>query len=413
MTDSVIKKPTADQAPELARIVFRAYPAPEKGSLEDCQNFCKRETEHGEGNFYGAYRDDYLVGAMVLFDFKLNLLSTGIHAGGASLVCVDFLHKKEKVAKDLIFFFLTHYRNRNINMAMLYPFNMEFYKKMGFGHGAKIYQYRVQPIRFVNRCSKEGIIYLGKDDKERVIACYQRFHQKTNGSIMRLNYQWEKIFHPNATIVGYQKEDQILGYAILEFKRINDNFHMFNLAVQELVYEDTEALLKICAFIHSQADQIRQVIVNTYDEFFFHLLSNPENGHYEAFKNRYHEISTIGTGVMYRIINIKGIFEEMQSHNYGDQTCKLAISIKDSFIKENESTVIVHIENGKAQVIDKGNYEVMISLDISDFSSLLVGAVDFLTLHTYGLAEISDQNYLYIVNDIFKVNQKPVCLSWF
>lgn len=413
MTDSIIKKLTVDQYSELARIVFHAYPSPEKGSLEDCENWCKNEIEKGEGKLYGAFRDNQLLGGMIVYDFKMNLLSTAINAGGTGLVCVDFLHKKEKVAKDLINFFLNHYRSRNINMALLYPFNIAFYKKMGFGYGAKIYQYRVHPINFPNQCTRDGIVYLGKKDQEKVIECYQRFHQKTNGSIIRLNYQWNKIFHPNATIIGYQKEGQILGYMIFEFERVNDNFHMFNLAIKEIVYESTEALFKICAFINSQSDQIRQVIINTFDEFLFHILTDPRNGSYSAFKNRCHEISTIGTGVMYRLINVKGIFNELQSHNFGNQNCKIAITVKDSFIKDNEGTTIVDFHKGIAQVVDNSDYEVMIRLDVSDFSSLFVGAVDFLTLYNYGLAEITDLNYLDIVNDIFKVKQKPICLSWF
>jgi len=44
-------------------------------------------------------------------------------------ICTDFLHKKEKVAKNLISFFLEHYRKREVNMVMLYPFNIPFYKK--------------------------------------------------------------------------------------------------------------------------------------------------------------------------------------------------------------------------------------------------------------------------------------------
>jgi hypothetical protein len=58
-------------------------------------------------------------------------------------------------------------------------------------------------------------------------------------------------------------------------------------------------------------------------------------------------------------------------------------------------------------------YQVEIILDVSDFSSLIMGAIDFKTLFNFGLAEISDENYLDSIHRIFYTEHKPICITDF
>ncbi|MCP4519523.1 MAG: GNAT family N-acetyltransferase, partial [Delftia sp.] len=54
-----------------------------------------------------------------------------------------------------------------------------------------------------------------------------------------------------------------------------------------------------------------------------------------------------------------------------------------------------------------------VRMDVADFSSLLVGAVNFRSLHRYGLAEISNLEYVGVLDKIFAVQDKPVCMTAF
>ena len=85
----------------------------------------------------------------------------------------------------------------------------------------------------------------------------------------------------------------------------------------------------------------------------------------------------------------------------------------DSFFKENEGSTLIHFVNGKPHLKDKGRHDVEIHLDVSDFSSLIMGVVNFKTLFEYRLAEISDTNYLGTVNTIFITEEKPKCTTLF
>ncbi|MCF6410817.1 hypothetical protein L1611_13940 [Alkalihalobacillus sp. EGI L200015] len=46
-------------------------------------------------------------------------------------------------------------------------------------------------------------------------------------------------------------------------------------------------------------------------------------------------------------------------------------------------------------------------LDISDFSSVLMGVVPNKTLYTFGRAAISDTAYIHTVTDLFHAHRKP------
>jgi predicted acetyltransferase len=91
----------------------------------------------------------------------------------------------------------------------------------------------------------------------------------------------------------------------------------------------------------------------------------------------------------------------------------MRLNIHDSFIKENDGSIIVYIDNGHARVEENGEYDVSVDMDISDFSSLVIGAVSFKSLLRYGAANISDEKYADIVDRIFRMSGKPVCYTSF
>jgi hypothetical protein len=113
------------------------------------------------------------------------------------------------------------------------------------------------------------------------------------------------------------------------------------------------------------------------------------------------------------VINTAGIFRQLNKHNFGDQNCKLKFNIRDDFLPENSSPVIVHFEFGLATVSEEPEYDAEIGFDVSDFSSLLMGVIGFKKLHSYGLARISDPAYLDTADKLFRSAERPVCLTYF
>ncbi|MEM8530515.1 MAG: GNAT family N-acetyltransferase [Chloroflexota bacterium] len=399
------------------QIITNAYPGLDLSTDEKRQTFLQRlidvQQNAEDSQLYGLYRDNKLVGGMRLFDFMMTLFETPTLVGGVGLVAVDLLHKKEKVAKEMIAFFLQHYRERGACMTALYPFRLDFYKQMGFGYGPKMNQYRLPPNRLPKGPSKAHIDFLNKDDQQHMLECYNRYTRVTHGMMERSIKIFNALFDaPENTMVGYRKDGAIHGYLIFS-ANTGRNFTLNEIEVKELVYESREVLLELITFVRSQADQFQTVVFHTLDQDFHYLPSIPTNDSHNVMPHAYHETNASGVGLMYRVINIPALFRVVQNHQFGAQTCTLKLTINDPFLPENQESLVIHFQEGKASLTDQSDHNVAIQMDVSTFSSLIMGVVSFKKLYEYGLATISDQQYLRTVNALFVTEQSPVCMTRF
>lgn len=403
---------------EYITISAQAYPAFNVVTEADRDRFrerLKKRMAEPTAKLYGLLEDDKLVGVMNLYDFTMTLLSVRTLVGGLGAVAVDLLHKKEKVARDMVRYFLRHYYDKGACLTALYPFRPDFYKQMGFGYGAKMNQYRFKPDSLPKGPTKAHITFLREADKAALWACYQRLAMKTNGLMDRAERDVERLFEDTAIkLVGYKQEEQLLGYIAFTFQPSKaGNFLSNNMLIREFVYESSEALRELLTFLHTQADQIDRIIFNTQDETFHHLLSDPRNETGNILPPVFHESNAQGVGIMYRVINTPRLFKVLAGHNFGGQSCRLKLSLVDSFFPENGDSTIIHFVAGRAELALNDDYDVEVALDVAEFSSLITGVVSFRQLVNYGLAYISDDAYLETVHALFYTEQKPWCMTPF
>ncbi len=416
---SDIRKMTAEEIGEFVRIVATAYPGSGFATEEAKNRLKERLTqtvlEDPTACMYGFYRDGRMLGGMKWYDFTMNVHGIRMLVGGIGLVAVDLLHKKEKIAKQMLYHFLHSYRERGVSMVLLYPFRVDFYKQMGFGVGTKMNQYRVQPASLPNRGTKQNLVYLGKSEREAIVACYNRYASGRHGMIDKNEYEIRAILeNPENVIVGCKQGDSVTGYLVFSFRKASDeNFGLNNILVKEFICETREAMSELLTFLHSQADQVNRIIFNTQDEHFHHLLSTPGNGTNNLLPHVFHESNTSGVGLMYRVIHVGKVFEELSDRNFGGCTVKLKLAIRDSFYPENNGSTIVHFRDGLPSVAAGDEFDLEVGMDISDFSSLLMGAVTFRSLYRYGLVDVSDPSRVEMLDRLFHAEEKPVCTTAF
>ncbi len=413
---SSIRQIPVEDLDAFARIVGNAYPAFSLSTSEERERFKKNIADifdDPERRLYGLYRDGQLLGGMIFYYFQINLFSAMRPAGGVGLVAVDLLHKKERVAKAMLEFFLDHYYDRGYPLTMLYPFRPDFYKKMGFGYGPKVNQYRFSPGSLPRGRSKAYIRFLTTEDKEAVIGFYNRIVEQRHGMTYRPAFRWRGMFEQgNGRIVGYERDGRLQGYLTYDFEK-GKNFLQNDMIINEMFYENRDALMEMLTFLHSQFDQIKQIILSSHDDTFQHLLFDPRNGTNNMIQPISHESNVQGIGLMHRVINMPGIFEAMAERDFGGQSCKLRINLQDTFFPRQAGSTIVHFENGRATVVPDGDYEVEMNIDVSEFSSLLMGVISFRKLYEYSLVDLSDPAYLNLLHRLFFVENKPVCITRF
>jgi len=403
-----------------ARIAVQAYPAFKISSEEDIQKYAARMQKHAEVDprvdYYGLFRSGSLVGGFCMWDcFTLNLLGTTLKAGGVGNLAVDLLHKKEKVARDIMVSTLRHFRGRGVNVVTLYPFRADFYRKMGFGYGTKINRYTLRPADLPRGASKEHVAYLCREDADGIHACYMRYFAKTNGMMSKAAVEMALVFdNPNIKVIGCKRDGKVTGYMLFTFRHDTQGRFLVNdIVVRELVYDTSEDLSELMTFLHSQADQIRRVVIDTQDESFYFLPVDARDGSEDMIPSVYQVIGTHGLGLMFKVIDIAGAFRALVDHSFGGETCRVKLAVEDSFLPENSGSTIVHFSSGKPKVMEEGDgWDVEVTMDVAEFSSLLVGAVDFTSLYNYSLARISDDKHLATVERLFRA-PKPICLTAF
>lgn len=400
-------------------IVVNAYPGIMQNTTDFKERFYHNQVDLQENddsiNLFGLFRNNKLIGGMRIHNYKMNLFSQTIEVGGVGLVAVDLLHKKEKAAKEMIDYFIHYFKELGTSIVMLYPFRPDFYKKMGFGYGLKMNQYMLKPSSFPNVADKEGILFLDESHKELVRDCYNRYASRTHGMIYKTNNQLNSMFkNPNQRFVGYLNDGRLEGYLQFSFEKVSEgNFLNNNLLIKEYICENPFAFAKLNSFLHSQADQIQSIILNSQDNTLQYLFQDPRNGSNRMIPSVYHETNTSGVGLMYRIIDIPTYANQLNHLNFNNVSCSFSLKVNDTFLSDESRTYYISLTNGQLAISDENKCDFEIELDISDLSSLLMGAIDVSRLYQYGLLKIDNINYLETLEKLFMNRKEPICLTVF
>ncbi|WP_194841332.1 GNAT family N-acetyltransferase [Salinibacillus xinjiangensis] len=361
---------------------------------------------------YGLLRGGKLVAGMRVFQFDVTFSSISIPMGGLGMLAVDMLHKKEKHALSLINEFFEISQQQNCHMVMLHPFRTDFYRKMGFGLGTLVHQLELPPRSFTNYKQKSHLEELTLKDRDDVFHCYNRVAAQTHGMTKRVYYERE-LNRPFqfGRLIGYKKNGQLLGY-------IAHSTAGGQIRIHEFFYENSEVLQEFSTYLYQQADQFDRIIVNDYGRELLYFVQSQESisGEMTEIPSApgLNHLGNHGLGVMYRVINIHGLVADLKAkgHRFNDKTINVKISLQDDLLKHNNDSITLAIQDGEIVNLNEKHADVEISMEIGDFSSLLMGAVDFKALHKTGLANITDDTFIETINQLFS-QDKPICTKAF
>lgn len=399
-------------------ISLNAYPGIQIRSATEKEQFRRRAINMQADpiiNLYGLFDQKELHGVMRLYDFKMKLHDSMTLVGGIGGVAVHLLHKKEKVAYEMLQFFLQHYKERKACLTALYPFRPDFYKQMGFGYGRKLDEFRIKPTDLPSSGKRENVAFLTPRDKRAFATCYAQYLAQTNGLMEMFEFNLAATFSASGLkIAGYWQDGQLEGYFIFQFEPIGEgNFLRNRIVVRQIVFTNQEALYGLLAFLRAQADQIEEILLYTQEPDFHYLLHDPRNGSHAIMPPVFQQSNTQGLGIMYRVIDVPRLFAVLSEHDFGGQTCQLRLHLTDTFFPENAGVYDVGFANGRMQNTPSIIPQVEVRLDVSDFSSLIVGAVEFNQLYRLGCVQVSDATYVETLQKLFYTDKKPMCMTSF
>ena len=409
---------TEENLRNTASLLIDAYPSiGYTRNIEQYTESLKETIKRTDVRYYGVHgtNNTGLLGCFSIWDFEMNMRGTIINAGGLGSVAVDLCRKKEKVCFHIVRNFLHTLREDGKNIALLYPFNSEFYHKMGFGFGTLLQQLTLRPTVLPGSNSKAHITRLTESDAEMLTAYYNFKAENTHGLIKKHTHEFAtRLKNPAIKMFAYVSSGKIHGYIACSFKKGNDESFLVNdLLINEMFFDTPEVFSELMAFVNSQADQVRYVIVNTQDEGFINTIADPRNQTERILFSVYQECCQTGLGVMYRICDVQGFFASIKNCRFGNLNIKLQLNVNDSFIPENNKPFLLDFTNGNVVIANNSTPDVEINIDIAELSSMVMGCTNLKSLVKYGKAHISNTNKLDEISRAFSLDEKPVCVTYF
>ncbi|MCL2572437.1 MAG: GNAT family N-acetyltransferase [Defluviitaleaceae bacterium] len=399
---------------EMARIQANAYPGfYQTTPMEQVAERITKASERPEVSYFCAYKEDTMVGGFNIWDFEMNMRQAKIKAGGVGSIAVDLAHKKEKTAREIMKYFITNIRGKGANMALLYPFNSAFYQKMGFGFGTLLQQLRVKPDELPGGGSKANIQRLTEGDAEKLTVFYNSRAAVTHGLITKRTSDFVQSLKLPANRIFAYVDGEVRGYISFQFRKGSEESALVNdMFIGEMLFDSPEVFAQLMSFVKSQADQVRYVIINTQDESIINTIPDPRNHMDRMLFAVYQEVARTGLGVMYRICDVESFLSDIADCKFGDLTMNLHVNISDSFVPENNKIFKLKFENGSC-VIANTTPDAELTIDIAEFTSLVMGCVTLRSLVKYGKATLSNVAYLDTLSRSFSLDEKPVCLTYF
>jgi len=413
---SVVRLIEGDEYDEYVRQSLDAYPVMMENVTPETQkawmeNMRKAQAARGPLHYVGVFRGGKMVGGARYHDFEMNVHGAMVKAGGVANVFVDLLHKKEHVARDLMKDFHAHYRGEGAPIAALYPFRPDFYRKMGYGYGRKLNRYAIKPGD-LSRGDKSHVDFLRPEDAAEATACYNRYARATHGMVTKPEANGARLIQRNK-VIGYRSGAAIEALAKIHFDKVRvDNPLLQNITVNYLAYNTPEALRGVVAFLGSQLDQVDRIVFETQDDDLHFLPSDPRDGEQAMYYTNW-ETNRQAVGIMYRVLDTRRLFEALAAHDFNGQSLRLKLTIRDSFLPENEGSTLIQFKGGEAKLLDRGKHDVEAKMDVEWFSSLIMGVVEFRSLHNYGRVEVNDPSKVPALDALFHSREKPVTMEEF
>ena len=229
-TNRTIRPLTQQDLEAYLDIYLNAYPA-YKTLDEACREHYREKhrlelREDRQVQTVGLFEGDVLIATMKLILFSMNCFGRMQTACGLMALEVHPLHKKQGAALEMIRYFEDYARRHGALLTLLLPFQISFYRRMGYGFAGKLYEYHL-PTAVLPKPEGEArrhLRLLQPEDFDRVLACHSRFAAQNHGMVEKFE---EEVRAARTDIqvrrIGYCADDGTLrGYVAYRFESASD-----------------------------------------------------------------------------------------------------------------------------------------------------------------------------------------------
>jgi predicted acetyltransferase len=285
-----------------------------------------------------------IVGRYRHLDLTVFFQGATLPIAGVGSVSVSIEHRGQKVAGQMLEHALQHFRDRQIPLSMLYPFQHGFYRSLGWAWVDAPYQYRVATRHLPCYPERVHITSVQAADQAAVQSVYDQAAPLHNGWLIRQPWHWEEFFKPEGgyELYHYVEAGSCQGYVAISFKRLEPAKGTWTIVVEEWVALTAAAYRGILGFLASLRDQIETIIWNTHAaDPFPHLLKEQRLNpllHPASFEFGFTDgLGAIGGGFMWRLVDVAKALELRPIHTV--DPFEIGFQIADPVLGDQKITV--------------------------------------------------------------------------
>ncbi len=331
----------------------------------------------------GCFDRDELVSQIAVYPLKMNVYNAVYPVGFVTSVCTYPEYAGNGLMKRLMQKSLEHMRQRNQPLALLFPYSIPLYRKMGWEIISNKITYSVKDRQIPTKASAPGYVRRVTWENEDFRNLHAQFATMTHGCLFRNALAWEEYWRwdEDDTVVAiyYDVGDKPCGYMVYLIK--NDVMH-----IKEMIYLDREAHAGLWEYIRAHDSMIDEVRGSTY------------TGEPIAFELEDGDIrETIRPYIMGRIVDVGQFFQKYRCDAAADNVV-LTFEIEDPFAAWNNGTVTVRFHRGECSATEAVSHK-KVKLSIATLTTLLLGYKTATGLYRMGRIE-ADRETVLLLDDV-------------
>ena len=305
----------------------------------------------------GCFDGDDLVSQFAVYPLEMNIYGTKYPVGFVTSVCTYPEHTGHGIMKRLMIQSLTHMHENHRPFALLYPYSIPLYRRLGWEIISNKMTYIVKDTQIPRRIKEPGYIRRVEWNDKEFMQLHTTFAQKTHGCLFRNNLAWEEYWRwdeDDTKVAIYYSDDNVpYGYMVYLIK--NDIMH-----IKEMIYLTHEAQRGLWEFIHAHDSMIDEVRGNNYysESIAFELDDSDIK-------------ETIRPYSMGRIIDVAEFFGSYHC-DPDEPEAIFCFEVEDELLPWNNGKFTVKFEHGICTLTDE-EPEYAMKLSIATLTTLLLG----------------------------------------
>ncbi|MCI5661689.1 MAG: GNAT family N-acetyltransferase [Clostridia bacterium] len=316
----------------------------------------------------GCFDGEELVSQVAVYPLKANVYGSIYPIGFVTSVCTYPEYTGRGIMKRLMRQSLMHMRERKQPLAMLFPYSIPLYRKMGWEIISNKISFTVKDRQIPSKAKAPGYVRRVDWENRDFMNLHARFAGATHGCLFRNSLAWEEYWRwdEDDTFVAiyYDVHDTPTGYMVYLIK--DDIMH-----IKEMIYLDREAQMGLWEYIRAHDSMIDEVRGNSY--FNEPIAFEMDDGDIREMIRPY---------IMGRIVDVEQFFR-LYPCRPDEPGAGFAFEIEDEFLPWNQRTLPVWFEAGKCEIRPNANFP-HIRLSIATLTTLLMGYKSAAKLYRMG-----------------------------